>query len=115
MVCVLTSVLADVRNCSHRPNVRIREAFGNNWWLYVSAMFMESSTRTPRSTAGRFVLAVWWLTILVLMNAFTGHMKATLMLFPEPERIDTFMDLSRRKDVTPFLWRGGAYEQVLKV
>ncbi|XP_075543546.1 glutamate receptor 2-like isoform X2 [Dermacentor variabilis] len=114
MVCVLTSVLVDVRNGIHRSSVRIRESFGKNWWLYVSAMFMESSTHTPRSTAGRLVLAAWWLTVVVLMNAFTGHMKATLMLFPEPERIDSFMDLSHRKDVTPFLWGGGAYEELLK-
>ncbi|KAH7968611.1 hypothetical protein HPB52_010123 [Rhipicephalus sanguineus] len=70
---------------------------------------------TPQSTPGRLVLGAWWLTIVVLMNAFTGHMKATMMLFPDPERIDSFRDLSRQTDITPFLWRGGAYEDLLKL
>ncbi|KAL1478111.1 hypothetical protein MTO96_035217 [Rhipicephalus appendiculatus] len=69
---------------------------------------------TPHSTPGRLVLGAWWLTVVVLMNAFTGHMKATMMLSPDPERIDSFLDLSRKTDITPFLWRGGAYEDLLK-
>ncbi|KAL1483871.1 hypothetical protein MTO96_032903 [Rhipicephalus appendiculatus] len=69
---------------------------------------------TPDGSAGRLVLGAWWLTIVVLMNAFTGHMKAAMMLLPDPERIDSFSDLSRRKDITPILWSGGAYEELLK-
>ncbi|KAH7953544.1 hypothetical protein HPB49_009739 [Dermacentor silvarum] len=115
MLCVFTSVLVDARNGMHKSIAQMRQCIAHNWWLYVSAMFMESSARTPRNTAGRIVLAAWWLTVVVLMNAFTGHMKATLMLFPEPERIDTFMKLSRQTDITPFLWGGGAYEELLKV
>ncbi|KAH7968599.1 glutamate receptor ionotropic, delta-2 [Rhipicephalus sanguineus] len=68
---------------------------------------------TPDSRQA-IVLGVWWLTIVVLMNAFTGHMKATMMLRPERQRIDSFLDLSRQKDITPFLWKGGAYEDLLK-
>ncbi|XP_037568109.2 uncharacterized protein LOC119448980 [Dermacentor silvarum] len=68
----------------------------------------------PRGSPGRLILAAWWLTVLVLMNAFTGHMKATMMLFPEPKRIDSFKDLSQRTEIRPFLWKGGAYENLLK-
>ncbi|XP_075543902.1 glutamate receptor ionotropic, kainate 1-like [Dermacentor variabilis] len=114
MVCVLTSVLVELGSCTHPSNKPMRQLVADNWWMYISTTFMEPSTHAPRSTPGRLVLAAWWLTIVVLMNAFSGHMKATMMLFPEPERIDSFMDLSLQTDVTPFLWRGGAYEDLLK-
>ncbi|KAK8766258.1 hypothetical protein V5799_006960 [Amblyomma americanum] len=52
--------------------------------------------------------------MVVLMNAFTGHMKATMMLIPEPERIDSVKDVSRSPDLRPFVWKGGAYEDLLK-
>uniref|UniRef100_G3MT09 Ionotropic glutamate receptor C-terminal domain-containing protein n=1 Tax=Amblyomma maculatum TaxID=34609 RepID=G3MT09_AMBMU len=119
VVCVMTNALVDTvldsANWSRPANwSRVQRIIESNWWLYVSAMFMESSTRTPRSLAGRLVLAVWWLTVVVLMNAFTGHMKATMMLVPEPERIDSVRDVSCHPDLRPFVWKGGAYEDLLK-
>ncbi|XP_037505559.2 glutamate receptor 2 [Rhipicephalus sanguineus] len=113
LLCVLASVLSDAAN--YRTNKQIRELLQESWWTYTSAMFMEPPMHTPHSTPGRLVLGAWWLTIVVLMNAFTGHMKATMMLLPDPKRIDSLLDLSRQKDITPFLWKGGAYEDLLKV
>ncbi|KAL1473251.1 hypothetical protein MTO96_022401, partial [Rhipicephalus appendiculatus] len=114
LVCVLVSVLSDAGNCIRRTNKHIRELLQDNWWMYMSAMFMEPPMHSPHSTPGRLVLGAWWLTIVVLMNAFTGHMKATMMLLPDRQRIDTFLELSRQEDITPFLWKGGAYEELLK-
>ncbi|KAH9372723.1 hypothetical protein HPB48_016296 [Haemaphysalis longicornis] len=68
----------------------------------------------PLHTPGRILLALWWITVVVLMNAFTGHMKATMMLKPDPVRIDSFKDLVLRGNVRPFLWRNSAYADLLK-
>ncbi|XP_075543505.1 glutamate receptor ionotropic, kainate 2-like [Dermacentor variabilis] len=114
-VCVISAVLLDARvRAKQGSNIRLGRLLEENWWLYVSAMFMESSMRMPQDSPGRMILASWWLIVVVLMNAFTGHMKATMMLFPEPERIDSFKDLARRTNIRPFLWKGGAYENLLK-
>lgn len=56
---------------------------------------------------------MWWLTVLVLMNAFTGHMKATMMVRPEPDRIDSMKELAERGHVKTFIWEGTAYESLL--
>ncbi|XP_077519967.1 ionotropic receptor 93a-like [Amblyomma americanum] len=115
VVCVMSNVLVDVAlDAASRSGASLRRTLESNWWLYVSAMFLESSTRTPHRTPGRLVLAAWWLTMVVLMNAFTGHMKTTMMLIPEPERIDSVKDVSRSPDLRPFVWKGGAYEDLLK-
>ncbi|XP_075740168.1 ionotropic receptor 93a-like isoform X2 [Rhipicephalus microplus] len=114
LVCVMASVLADATSCIHRTNKPMCKLVRQNWWAYTSAMFMEPPMHTPDSSPGRLVLGAWWLTILVLMNAFTGHIKAIMMLLPDPVRIDSFTDLSQREDITPILWKGGAYEDFLK-
>ncbi|KAH9373050.1 hypothetical protein HPB48_010025 [Haemaphysalis longicornis] len=49
------------------------------------------------------------------MNAFTGHMKATMMVRPEPERIDSMKQLAQRQGIKTFVWQGSAYESLLKV
>ncbi|XP_077552312.1 glutamate receptor 3-like [Haemaphysalis longicornis] len=115
LVCILASVLSDgVIGAVLRQRMTLQGHLEENWWLYLSALFCESSTKTPRHTPGRILLAVWWLTVVVLMNAFSGHMKATMVLIPDPERIDSLKDLARRTDIRPFLWHGTAYEDLLK-
>ncbi|KAH9373051.1 hypothetical protein HPB48_010026 [Haemaphysalis longicornis] len=51
---------------------------------------------------------------MVVMNAFTGHMKATMMVRPEPERIDSMKQLAQRQGIKTFVWQGSAYESLLK-
>ncbi|KAK8774214.1 hypothetical protein V5799_011252, partial [Amblyomma americanum] len=70
--------------------------------------------RTPSNVASRIVFAVWWMTIVVLMNAFTGHMKATMMVRPEPDRIDSMKELADRENMKTFIWKGTAYESLLR-
>ncbi|XP_029837253.3 uncharacterized protein LOC115321114 [Ixodes scapularis] len=48
------------------------------------------------------------------MNAFTGHMKATMMIRPEPERIDSMKALSAHPNMRTLIWKGTAYEALLK-
>nr|XP_050040950.2 glutamate receptor 3-like [Dermacentor andersoni] len=85
-----------------------------NWWMYFSILFYEASPRPPRGTPSRIIFAMWWLTVLVLMNAFTGHMKATMMVRPEPDRIDSMKELAEHEDMKTFIWEGTAYESLLR-
>nr|XP_050035606.2 glutamate receptor ionotropic, kainate glr-3-like [Dermacentor andersoni] len=73
-----------------------------------------SSPRPPRGTPSRIVFAMWWLTVLVLMNAFTGHMKATMMVRTEPDRIESMKELAERGNMKTFIWEGTAYESLLR-
>ncbi|KAH7964535.1 hypothetical protein HPB51_027224 [Rhipicephalus microplus] len=73
-----------------------------------------AAPRTPRGTPSRVVFAMWWLTVVVLMNAFTGHMKATMMVRREPDRIDSMKDLAKHNHMKTFVWKGSAYESLLK-
>lgn len=62
----------------------------------------------------RVLLQVWWLGTIVLMTAYTGHMKATMMIEPDPIKIESMKQLAK-KDMPVFVWRGSAYEALLKV
>lgn len=68
----------------------------------------------PEKNSLRFLNQVWWLGMIVLMTAFTGHMKAMMMVKPEPIRLNSMADLARR-DMPVHVWKGTAYEALLKV
>ncbi|CAN7939376.1 unnamed protein product, partial [Ixodes hexagonus] len=112
LVCVFTNFVVDI--CVDDTKTAAAQRLIQNWWMYFSALFCESSPRTPTNIPGRIVFAVWWLTILVLMNAFTGHMKATMMVRPEPDRIDSMKELSTHPSMRTLTWKGSAYEALLK-
>ncbi|KAL1480439.1 hypothetical protein MTO96_051025 [Rhipicephalus appendiculatus] len=57
LACVVTGVLVDIGlRIKGGVSIRLWRIFEENWWLYFSAMFMESSTRMPLHTPGRLVL-----------------------------------------------------------
>ncbi|CAN8015239.1 unnamed protein product, partial [Ixodes persulcatus] len=112
LLCVFTNFAVDIFMDDSKTTATQRLI--EHWWIYFSALFYESSPRTPPYTSGRIVFAVWLLTVLVLMNAFTGHMKATMMIRPEPERIDSLKALSAHPDMRTLIWKGTAYEALLK-
>ncbi|KAL3204161.1 hypothetical protein MRX96_011832 [Rhipicephalus microplus] len=85
IACVITGILVDIGNhIKNGGKIRLGKIFEENWWIYFSAMFMESSTRMPERTPGRLILGV------------------------------CFKDLGRHTEIRPFLWKGGAYENLLK-
>ncbi|EEC17090.1 glutamate receptor, putative, partial [Ixodes scapularis] len=72
LLCVFTNFVVDI--FMDESKIPATQRLVQLWWIYFSALFCESSPRTPPNIPGRIVLAVWWLTVVVLMNAFTGHM-----------------------------------------
>ena len=52
--------------------------------------------------------------MIVLMNAYTGHMKAMMMVKPEPIRINSMAELALH-EIPVYVWRGTAYEALLRV
>ncbi|CAN7985451.1 unnamed protein product, partial [Ixodes pacificus] len=112
LLCVFTNFVVDTFLDDSKTTAAKRLV--KLWWIYFSAMFCESSPRTPPNIPGRIVLAVWWLTIVVLMNAFTGHMKATMLIRPEPQRIDSVKALTAHPKMRTLVWKGSAFEALFK-
>lgn len=63
----------------------------------------------------RIVIAFWWLMLIVLMNTFTGHMKASMTVQEELPRLDSVQDVVDHPDVTPVIIRGSTFEEVFQV
>ncbi|CAN7948603.1 unnamed protein product, partial [Ixodes hexagonus] len=85
---------------------RVFEMLGN--------LVLEASPRTPRDPHIRIVIAFWWLMLIVLMNTFTGHMKASMTVQEELPRLDSVQDVVDHADVTPVIISGSTFEEVFK-
>ncbi|XP_013773389.1 ionotropic receptor 93a-like, partial [Limulus polyphemus] len=72
------------------------------------------SPKLPNTISGRLLVAIWWLGIIVLMNAFSGHMKASMMVKADFDRIDSLKDLALKSKIIPLVWKGTAYESYLE-
>ncbi|KAH7936645.1 hypothetical protein HPB49_002010 [Dermacentor silvarum] len=57
----------------------------------------------PETTVLRIVSAVWWIAIVVLMNAFTGQMRACLLVKSERPRINTLADVAARPHLKVYI------------
>ncbi|XP_064487471.1 glutamate receptor-like [Ornithodoros turicata] len=115
LVCVATNLYVDcVMDPAYAKADLAKLRLEQHWWTYFSAMFCESSVETPVWISGRIVFAIWWLAVVVMMNAFTGHMKATMMVRPEPFHIESMRDLADTPNMRTLVWKGTAYEALLK-
>ncbi|EEC20427.1 hypothetical protein IscW_ISCW015107 [Ixodes scapularis] len=85
---------------------RIFEMLGN--------LVLEASPRTTMDPHIRIVIAFWWLMLIVLMNTFTGHMKASMTVQEELPRLDSVQDVVDHPDVTPVIIRGSTFEEVFQ-
>ncbi|KAH7938144.1 hypothetical protein HPB49_020876 [Dermacentor silvarum] len=57
----------------------------------------------PETTALRIVSAVWWIAIVVLMNAFAGQMRACLMVKSERPKLNTLVDIASKPQLKVYL------------
>ncbi|KAH6948058.1 hypothetical protein HPB50_022768 [Hyalomma asiaticum] len=112
LACLLTVFALD--SVARGWAIERRGQLGHYWWLFFAALCSESMPRIPTRGTSRVVLAAWWLMALVIMNAFTGHMKAVTMVQSEPDRIDSIKELADRKDIRILIWKGGAYEALFR-
>ncbi|XP_075553501.1 uncharacterized protein LOC142586133 [Dermacentor variabilis] len=79
-----------------RQSASVLGMWNHHFWMLFENMFCEASARMPESTFLRIVSVVWWLAIVVLMNAFAGQMRACLMVKSEPDRVNTLKDIASR-------------------
>ncbi|XP_022662330.1 glutamate receptor 2-like [Varroa destructor] len=109
----LLSVYFEKVSCPENVFKHYLRRFSHYIETYLKAVFAESSVHLPRTDSLRVLLQVWWLGTIVLMTAYTGHMKATMMIEPDPIKIESMKQLAK-KDMPVFVWRGSAYEALLK-
>ncbi|KAL1470562.1 hypothetical protein MTO96_024134 [Rhipicephalus appendiculatus] len=79
------------------------DSWNEHFWMLFENMFCEASAVPPRRTAQRIVNAVWWLAIVVLMNAFAGQMRACLLVKNELDKIDTLADIAARPHLKVYM------------
>nr|XP_054922452.1 uncharacterized protein LOC129382470 [Dermacentor andersoni]XP_054922453.1 uncharacterized protein LOC129382470 [Dermacentor andersoni]XP_054922454.1 uncharacterized protein LOC129382470 [Dermacentor andersoni] len=79
------------------------ESWNEHFWMLFENMFCEASARMPEATVLRIVSAVWWIAIVVLMNAFAGQMRACLMVKSERTRINTLIDIASKPHLKVYL------------
>ncbi|XP_077561284.1 glutamate receptor ionotropic, delta-2-like isoform X2 [Haemaphysalis longicornis] len=96
--------------------VAMSASYIGHWYHLVKICCLEASNESHRrrDVRSRLVVGVWWLANLILLTALTGNMKAGLTVRTAGERVDSIADVARRKDLTPILWKGTAYESVVK-
>ncbi|XP_077486472.1 uncharacterized protein LOC144097701 [Amblyomma americanum] len=103
---LLSIVMAFLDMASHRMRGN-RAAASESWkeyfWMLFENMLCEASAVAPERAVLRIVSAAWWLAIVVLMNAFSGQMRACLLLKTELERINTLQDIAARPHLKVYL------------
>ncbi|KAL1436540.1 hypothetical protein MTO96_049446 [Rhipicephalus appendiculatus] len=82
-----------------KKDVSVFGMWNQYFWMLFENMFCEASAEMPDSTHLRIISAIWWLAIVVLMNAFAGQMRACLMFKSELKRINTLADIAERPDL----------------
>ncbi|XP_064480106.1 uncharacterized protein LOC135393778 isoform X2 [Ornithodoros turicata] len=73
---------------------------------------LEASARQHRSHPSRMIIAFWWMSLVVMMNTFTGHMKASMAVQKELPRVDSIQDILDRPKLIPVIIRGSTFEEV---
>ncbi|CAN8001659.1 unnamed protein product, partial [Ixodes hexagonus] len=69
--------------------------------------------RVPRDTSTRIVVGFWALALVILANAFTGHLKAGLTVRPQPKRLETTADIVGAESIKVYTLRGPAIPLLL--
>ncbi|XP_077491837.1 glutamate receptor U1-like [Amblyomma americanum] len=118
---VLLSLLATLL---HMASCRMRRMSSNALELlshyvqiFFENMFCEASPEPPSEEPVRVLSAVWWIAVVVLMNAFAGQMRACLMVRSEATRIRTVADVNAKAEaggLLPYTLGKTEIERVLK-
>ncbi|XP_037276466.2 ionotropic receptor 93a [Rhipicephalus microplus] len=94
---------------------KFRTLFYNYVFELTGNLLIEASPRSPDDPHVRTVLAFWWMMLIVLMNTFTGHMKASMTVQEELPRLDTLQDIVDHRGVTPVVIRGSTFDEIFRV
>ncbi|KAH7949218.1 hypothetical protein HPB49_006453 [Dermacentor silvarum] len=69
----------------------------------------------PERTVLRIVSGVWWIAIVVLMNAFAGQMRACLLVKNELQRVGTLADIAARPHLKVYMLKKTIVTNYLEV
>ncbi|XP_029829344.3 uncharacterized protein LOC8026941 [Ixodes scapularis] len=97
-----------------KTKLSLLSLWNEQFWKYFENMLTEASAESPGDTPSRILSAVWWMAVIVLMNAFTGHMRACMMIKSQTDTIDSLAELVTRTQVKPYVWGGTAYVFMLR-
>lgn len=114
VLSVVTAVMEyTIKRMNGRPS-----SFSSSWsryfWRFFENTFCEASSDTPAEIPLRIVVAVWWITIVVLMNAFASQMSACLMVKSEVDRIESLEDVAKRPHLVPYTLENSEMTWILK-
>ncbi|XP_076435387.1 glutamate receptor 2-like [Babylonia areolata] len=88
-----------------------------NSFLYsFSSMTFQGYTAAPRSLAGRFLAAFWWVFVLLVVAAYSASLCAVFLAFKPSIRslpFATFDELSKQSSVAYGVVRGGSTQGYL--
>ncbi|XP_075728967.1 uncharacterized protein LOC142771375 [Rhipicephalus microplus] len=90
------------------------DSWNKHFWMLFENMFCEASAMPPQRTVLRIVSAVWWLAIVVLMNAFAGQMRACLLVKNELDKIDTLADIAARPHLKVYMLKNSLVTRYLQ-
>ncbi|EEC03558.1 hypothetical protein IscW_ISCW003050 [Ixodes scapularis] len=111
----LTTVVDIIRPTpAGKTKLSLLSLWNEQFWKYFENMLTEASAESPGDTPSRILSAVWWMAVIVLMNAFTGHMRACMMIKSQTDTIDSLAELVTRTQVKPYVWGGTAYVFMLR-
>ncbi|KAL1477453.1 hypothetical protein MTO96_017417 [Rhipicephalus appendiculatus] len=96
---IVMASLGAIARRMRRESASVLKLWNQHFWQLFENMFCEASAETPERTDLRIISAVWWIAIVVLMNAFAGQMRACLMVKSELKRINTLADIAERPDL----------------
>ncbi|XP_067141322.1 glutamate receptor ionotropic, kainate 5-like [Centruroides vittatus] len=115
IVCIVVSSLTEFfLDFSTTKIGALKKKLNEYFWAYLGTIFCESMSMNPSFDSTRIVIAVWWLAVIVLMNGFSGNMKANMMQRPEPDKIQSIKELVTRPHIRPIVMKGTAYETYIK-
>ncbi|XP_049272518.1 glutamate receptor ionotropic, kainate 5 [Rhipicephalus sanguineus] len=97
-----------------RQRASVFEMWNQHFWMLFENMFCEASAEMPERTDLRLVSAVWWIAIVVLMNAFAGQMRACLMVKSELKRINTLADIAEKPHLKVYLLKNTVASRYLE-
>ncbi|KAH9383030.1 hypothetical protein HPB48_023689 [Haemaphysalis longicornis] len=92
-----------------------RESFYVYVFELIGNLLLEASPRSFSDPHMRTVLAFWWMMVIVLINTFTGNMKASMTVQEELPRLDTLRDIADSRHVTPVVIRGSTFDEIFRV
>ncbi|CAN8016410.1 unnamed protein product, partial [Ixodes persulcatus] len=107
---ILSALLAAMETRRARNKRNYLREIHDNFWDLLRTISYEGLDAAIRTTPGRLMMATWWLTVLVLTNAFAGHMKACMSIKTEPPRFGSVDDVVLHPKIRPMIWKDTGYE-----